>query len=146
LPSLTSLSLDLPTVLWDKENPRARRLYERLGCVQLCAWRLEVPAGLEGVAHRPTRDEVLVVLGGELRLTLDGVRTTLHAGEVALVPADSELRVDAGASGSTVWVTTTPGIEAVTSDGGRITPPLGSITGFLTLAGSAADRRSLWLC
>lgn len=92
------------------------------GSRSLCAWRLEVPADLQGVAHRPTREEVLLVLDGELRLTLDGDRSELHRGDVALVPADSELRVDAGPAGATAWVTTTPGLEAVTGDGSRITP------------------------
>ena len=93
------------------------------GSDQLCAWRLEVPSGLVGVAHRPNREEVLLVLDGELCLTLDGVRSTLHQGDVVLVPANSELQVDAGARGASVWVTTTSGLEAVTSDGVRITPP-----------------------
>ncbi len=93
------------------------------GSRQLCAWRLDVPADLEGVAHRPNREEVLLVLAGELRVTLDGARATLHEGDVALVVASSELRVDAGPNGASVWVTTTPGLEAVTSDGSRITPP-----------------------
>ena len=66
------------------------------GSNELCAWRLDVPAGLDGVAHRPNREEILLVLDGELRITLDGVHTELHRGDVALVPANSELRVDAG--------------------------------------------------
>lgn len=93
------------------------------GSAQMCAWRLEVPPELEGVAHRPTRDEVLLVLDGELILTLDGVRTKLLTGDVALVPANSELRVGGGPAGATAWVTTTPGLEAITADGSRITPP-----------------------
>jgi quercetin dioxygenase-like cupin family protein len=92
------------------------------GSSELCAWRLEVPAGLEGVAHRPNREEVLLVLEGELRITLDGVPAELHQGDVALVPANSELRVDAGPRGASAWVTTTPGLEAVMDDGSRITP------------------------
>lgn len=93
------------------------------GSSQLCAWRLEIPAGLQGVAHRPTREEVLLVLDGELRVTLDGLRSELHSGDVALVPAGSELCVDAGPAGATAWVTTTPGLQAVLADGSRISPP-----------------------
>jgi len=93
------------------------------GSSQLCAWRLDVPAELQGVAHRPTREEILLVLDGELLLTLDGLRSALQRGDVALVPADSELRVSAGPAGATVWVTTTPGLEAVTADGSHLTPP-----------------------
>ena len=43
--------------------------------------------------------------------------------DAALVPAGSELKVDGGPAGATAWVTTTPGLEAVTSDGTRISPP-----------------------
>lgn len=93
------------------------------GSTQLCAWRLDVPAGLQGVAHRPTREEVLLVLDGELQVTLDGLRSELHPGDVALVPADSELCVSAGPAGATAWVTTTPGLQAVMADGSRISPP-----------------------
>lgn len=90
---------------------------------QLCAWQVDVPPDLEGVAHRPTRDEVLRVLSGELVLTLDGQTATVGAGDVALVPAGSELRLSGGPDGGSAWVSTTPGLEAEMSDGSRITPP-----------------------
>lgn len=93
------------------------------GSSQLCAWQLTVPANLRGVAHRPSREEVLLVLDGELRVILDGDSSALHRGDAVLVAAGSELRVDAGPTGATAWVTTTPGLEAVTADGSRITPP-----------------------
>jgi len=93
------------------------------GSSQLCAWQLTVPADLQGVAHRPTREEVLLVLAGELHVTLDGLATALQPGDVVLVPAGSDLRVDAGPEGATAWVTTTPGLEAVTADGTKIAPP-----------------------
>lgn len=93
------------------------------GSEQLCAWRLMVPADLPGVAHRPTREEVLLILDGEMQVSLDGTRSNLRPGDVALVPAGSELRVDTGPTGATAWVTTTPGLEAVMADGTRLTPP-----------------------
>ncbi len=92
------------------------------GSSELCAWRLEVPPDTRGVAHRPNREEVLLVLDGELRVTLDGDRSVLGPGEVALVPAGSELTVDTGPAGATAWVSTTAGLEAVTADGTRVTP------------------------
>lgn len=93
------------------------------GSTQLCAWRLTVPAGLQGTPHRPSREEVLLILDGELRITLDGATSRLGAGDVALVPAGSELRVDGGAAAATAWVTTTPGLEAQLADGTRLVPP-----------------------
>ncbi len=93
------------------------------GSSELCAWRLEVPPGLTGVPHRPTREEVLLVLAGELSATVDGSRATLHPGDVLVVPPGAELAVDAGPEGCTAWVTTSPGLEAVLPDGSRLTPP-----------------------
>ncbi|GGL94300.1 cupin domain-containing protein [Nakamurella endophytica] len=93
------------------------------GSRELCAWQLTVPAGLIGVEHRPDREEVLLVVAGDLVVTVDGTTATAHAGSVVLVPAGSEFRVDGGPSGATAWVTTTPGLEAVTADGTRIRPP-----------------------
>jgi quercetin dioxygenase-like cupin family protein len=90
---------------------------------QLCAWHLTVPAGQQGVAHRPTRDEVLLILDGTLHLTLDGTPSDVHAGDVAVVPAGSELRVEGGVRDATAWVTTTKGLEAVLADGTRLSPP-----------------------
>ena len=78
------------------------------GSSQLCAWQLTVPANVRGVTHRPSREEVLLVLAGELQVTLDGTYSALHSGDALLVPADSEFRVDAGPDGASAWVTTTP--------------------------------------
>lgn len=93
------------------------------GSSELCAWRLSVPADLQGVAHRPSREEVLLVLDGQAQVLLDGRRSVLEPGDVLLVSAGSEFRIDAGPAGVTAWVTTTPGLEAVTADGARIRPP-----------------------
>lgn len=93
------------------------------GSSQLCAWRLEVPAGTVGVAHRPTRDEVFLVLAGTLRVALGGDELDAGPGDVVVVPADSEVRVDTLGAPASAWVTTIPGLEAVMADGSRIVPP-----------------------
>lgn len=89
----------------------------------LCAWRLSVPPGVEGVAHRPDRDEVLLVLDGTLFATVNGTGSRLVAGDVLLVQARDELRVDTGTEGATAWVTTTAGLTATMPDGSRLAPP-----------------------
>lgn len=93
------------------------------GSAELCAWKLTIPPGLAGVAHRPSREEVLLVLEGRLHITVDDDSAELGAGSVIHVPAGSLLCVDTGPEGGTAWVTTTPGLTASTADGTVITPP-----------------------
>ena len=93
------------------------------GSTQLCAWHLTVPPNLTGAAHRPSREEVLLVLDGRLRVTVDDDSQLLEPGSVVHVPAGSLLQVDTDDRGGTAWVTTTPGLTATLSDGTTITPP-----------------------
>jgi len=38
------------------------------GSDQLCAWRIEVPAGQKGAPHKPSREEVICCIDGELTI------------------------------------------------------------------------------
>ena len=57
------------------------------GSRELCAWRIEIPGGTEGVPHHVSREEVLYVLSGTLRVSVDGEAADAAAGDVVLVPA-----------------------------------------------------------
>jgi len=94
------------------------------GSSELCAWRLEVAPGTTGVPHRVNREEVLLVLTGELTATIDGAGTEVRSGDVVFVPAGASFALDntAGAP-ATAWVTTTVGLEATLADGSSISPP-----------------------
>jgi quercetin dioxygenase-like cupin family protein len=78
----------------------------------LCAWRLVVAPGTQGVAHRPSHEEVILLLSGRVTVVLDGVGATVGPGDVVHVPAGSELTVNGGPDGATAWVTTTAGLTA----------------------------------
>ena len=94
------------------------------GSEELCAWRLDVEPGTEGVAHRVSREEVFLLLGGRLTVTLDGVTGDLAAGDALVVPAGSELRADNRTGEvATAWVTTSVGLRATMADGSSISPP-----------------------
>ena len=93
------------------------------GSKRLCAWRLELPPQSHGVAHRPSEEEIVLVLEGAINCSLDGVEIELDPGDVVVVGAGSELRVDTGAVCASAWVTTTSGLEAELSDGSRFAPP-----------------------
>jgi mannose-6-phosphate isomerase-like protein (cupin superfamily) len=93
------------------------------GSTDLCAWCLAVPPNLTGAAHRPSREEVLLVLDGLLRVTVNDDTQTLGPGVVIHVPAESLLQIDTGDEGGSAWVTTTSGLTATLPDGTTITPP-----------------------
>jgi quercetin dioxygenase-like cupin family protein len=94
------------------------------GSTELCAWRIAVPARTEGVPHRVSREEVLYVLSGTLRATVNDQREQAAAGDVILVPAGSLFAVgNLGDEPATAWVTTTVGFRGVLPDGSWIAPP-----------------------
>jgi len=94
------------------------------GSRELCAWRIEIPGRTEGVPHHVSREEVLYVLSGTLRVTVDGDATDAAAGDVVLVPAGAEFGASNQADGpATARVTTTAGFAGVLPDGSWFTPP-----------------------
>jgi quercetin dioxygenase-like cupin family protein len=93
------------------------------GARELCAWRLTVPAGQTGVAHRPSNEEVLLVLEGSLSVSLNGLVEEAGVGAVIVIPSNSEVKIDGGETDSAAWVTTTSGLQATTADGAVLSPP-----------------------
>ena len=94
------------------------------GAAEVCAWRLDLPAGQPGQPHRITREEVFYVLAGAPRVRLDGASHELAAGDVLVAPAGATLAVEnPGDAPAQFWVSCSVGLEAELADGSRITPP-----------------------
>jgi mannose-6-phosphate isomerase-like protein (cupin superfamily) len=94
------------------------------GSRELCAWRIEIPGSTEGVPHRVSREEVLYVLSGTLRVTLDDEAEDAVPGDVVLVPAGARFRAsNLATEPAAAWVTTTAGFAGVLPDGSWFTPP-----------------------
>ncbi len=94
------------------------------GSRELCAWRIEIPGRTDGVPHHVSREEVLYVLSGTLRVTLNGDAADAAAGDVVLVPSGAQFGVSNQTDGPvTAWVTTTVGFAGVLPDGSWFTPP-----------------------
>jgi quercetin dioxygenase-like cupin family protein len=97
------------------------------GSTELCVWRLDLPQVGDGLPHRISREEVFVVIGGSVRVHLDGTAHVLGAGDVAVAPAGSLLSVDnLGPGPAGAWVSTSVGLEAELCDGSRMNPPWAS--------------------
>jgi mannose-6-phosphate isomerase-like protein (cupin superfamily) len=94
------------------------------GSRELCAWRIEIPARTDGMPHHVSREEVLYVLSGTLRVTMDGEAADAAAGDVILVTAGAQFGAsNQTGSPATAWVTTTVGFAGVLPDGSWFTPP-----------------------
>lgn len=94
------------------------------GGAELCAWKVAVEPGVVGQAHRITKEEVFLVLGGNPVLTVDHEVHALEPGEVVFAPAGAEVRLDNQAPDpAELWVTTTVGLTARMADGSQIAPP-----------------------
>ena len=94
------------------------------GSTQLCAWRLDIPAGTSGTAHVVSHEEVLLWLAGSASIQLDEAVCTVAVGDVILVPAGARLKVDnPGSVPAAAWVTTSVGLTAQFDDGTSMTPP-----------------------
>ncbi|MEC3956987.1 cupin domain-containing protein [Nocardia sp. CDC153] len=95
-----------------------------VGSVDLCLWRLEIGPGTEGVAHRIHREEAFVVLEGGITLTIDGEAARLAAGDAALAPAGSTIRLDNPAATQAILLVNAPvGFSGELLDGTVVNPP-----------------------
>ncbi|WP_328870312.1 cupin domain-containing protein [Streptomyces sp. NBC_00287] len=96
----------------------------RTGSKELCAWRGEVPPGTKAPAHTVNREEILHVLLGNLRVTLDGRTDDIGAGDTLIINPGATLAVENPTDQTAItWVTTSIGLTADLADGTRITPP-----------------------
>jgi len=94
------------------------------GSRELCAWHIEIPGQTTGVPHHVSREEVLYVLSGTIRATIDDHTEDASAGDVILVPAGARFGADNRTDEPvTAWVTTSVGLAAVLPDGSWISPP-----------------------
>lgn len=97
------------------------------GSRELCAWRTEVPGGVTPTPHRISREEVFLVLSGVLDLTIDGETRRMTAGDAAVAPPGSSLRLanpsDPSDQPTRIWVCTGIGLRATLDDGSVVAPP-----------------------
>jgi mannose-6-phosphate isomerase-like protein (cupin superfamily) len=90
----------------------------------LCAWLLTVEPGLESPEpHTLDRDEVFLVLDGEIRLEPAG--RVARTGDAVVVPAGEPIQLaNPGATPARVHVAITAGFTATMADGTAVgTPP-----------------------
>ncbi|MEY2248215.1 cupin domain-containing protein [Streptomyces sp. BF23-18] len=96
----------------------------RSGSKELCAWRAEIPAGHQAPVHTVNREEILLLLSGELLVTLDGRTERITAGDTVIITPGATLGIENPAQEAALcWVTTSIGLQAELADGSTLTPP-----------------------
>lgn len=118
--SAESPTFTLPGVQFDGLTSPSR------GASELSTWRLRIaPHTPQGAAHWLDHEEVFIVIGGALDVTIDGASSVLYAGDAISVPAGA--RIQAGNSGSDpaeAVVCVPAGTRATMASGQEIgTPP-----------------------
>ncbi|HWN34986.1 MAG TPA: cupin domain-containing protein [Pseudonocardia sp.] len=93
------------------------------GSGQLCTWLITVAPGLDSPqAHTLDRDEVFMVVSGAVRLHPDA--ETLRAGDAAVVPAGTPIRVsNPGREPASAYVAVLADFTAAGADGTPIPSP-----------------------
>ncbi|MFI0966913.1 cupin domain-containing protein [Streptomyces sp. NPDC021080] len=96
----------------------------RSGSKELCAWRAEIPAGHRAPVHTVNREEIFLLLSGELLVTLDGHTERITAGDTVIITPGATLGIENPTRESALsWVTTSIGLQAELADGSTLTPP-----------------------
>ena len=93
------------------------------GSTEISVWRTEVPPGTPAATHQLTCQEVLVILAGRAVAHIDGIATEATAGDVVLVPPDTDFALEnVGAEALRVMACYPVGGQAVL-DGEKVTLP-----------------------
>jgi len=83
----------------------------------LAVWSAEMAPGASGPVHAADADQVLVVLEGELELTLRGTSRSLIRGSSVVLPAGEERRLtNRSAAPVVALVSSTSGVRASTAE------------------------------
>lgn len=111
---------DTPQVPRRHETPNAvMHTYasRELTGTDLAVWRAEMEPGAAGPVHAVDGEQVLVVVDGELELTLRGETRTLSRGASAVLPAGAERRlVNRSATAAVALVSGRSGARASTTE------------------------------
>ncbi|WP_411129243.1 cupin domain-containing protein [Streptomyces sp. x-19] len=93
------------------------------GSTELAIWSLELAPGAQSEPHQMDREEVFVVLDGEVSASLAGEEVLAGPGDAIIVPAHATLRLrNASAQApATVTAVTSAGMKATV--GGATFPP-----------------------
>ncbi len=99
-------------------------LTPKLGSTDLAVVRQIAPAGVEGPAHSHDRDEVMIMLDGEVSVEAGGTVSSLSPGDALLVPAKTLHQLRNTGTTDAQWLTVSrAGIRFFVGNGDEVPAP-----------------------
>ena len=88
------------------------------GSAELSLWSMELDPGAQSVAHQMDREEVFLLVTGQVSATISGEEVTAAPGDAIIVPAGShlQLRNDSQDQPATMTAVTSVGMRATIGD------------------------------
>lgn len=94
------------------------------GSSEASVWRVEIAPDADAVPHEHTREEILVIIDGTARVSIDGVVEEVEAGGAIVVPPHTLFSLAAADGAPLVAIAYLPvGGQAKLVDGEPFTPP-----------------------
>lgn len=94
------------------------------GSSEASVWRVEISSDADAVTHELTREEILVIIEGTARATIDGVVEEVTAGGAIVVPPHTPFSLTAVGDKPLIPVAHLPvGGQAKVGSGEPFTPP-----------------------
>lgn len=93
------------------------------GSSETSVWRVQLTSGLETAPHTLTREEIFVVLSGSARVVLGGETSVAEAGDVIVVPPNTEVSLSCASDRAEVLCCLPVGGQARIGDSPAFTPP-----------------------
>lgn len=94
-----------------------------LGAAQVSVIRQRMAPGHQNPSHIQTHEEVMVMLGGAVTLTVEGESAALHAGDTAIIPAQTPHSLCNTGQEDAEWLIVCPAdMQFLGPDGGPMTP------------------------
>ena len=94
------------------------------GAVDVSIIRQRQTPGGANPSHTHDREEVMLILSGDVIVVLDAEPVTLSTGDSLIIPAGTAHQIENRSAGDAEWLLLAPsGVEFIKSTGEKVSPP-----------------------
>ncbi|NUP49242.1 MAG: cupin domain-containing protein [Catenulispora sp.] len=93
------------------------------GSAELAIWALDLAPGARSEPHSMDREEVFIVISGQISATVDGEAVLAGPGDAIVVPANAELQLGNASAEEPAQATAATSVGMIATVGGNAFPP-----------------------